>query len=171
MSVVKSEEKLFYTLEECGDGAFITWEAASQGTLYLVWSKTVVDGSMAHIKTGVPIPAHKYKTNGGKVEICKNIQNSPVLYYEGWCSFIKSGKQFKSTFTLENDRGPKSIQILLRNPSNIIEKVLIGRPYDLTLFTQVGVVPLACTDFNVASMAEHQFSHAVTRNRGAAMAM
>lgn len=59
----------------------MTFSPASQGTLFINWSETPVDGALAYFKPNKTVPKFKFTTNGGKSELIRNIQGPQIKRY------------------------------------------------------------------------------------------
>eukprot|EP00920_Eleutheroschizon_duboscqi_P032433 GHVT01078327.1.p1 GENE.GHVT01078327.1~~GHVT01078327.1.p1 ORF type:complete len:162 (+),score=6.26 GHVT01078327.1:2039-2524(+) len=135
------------TMTDLGEGAYLTFDPASQGTMFLQWSKEHVNGALAFIRPGKPVPTFKFKQNGGKSELIRNMQQDHTKYYHGWCSFVKVGKQYDGTyFLLSSGAPPRPIQVVF-NVKNSLISVEADREYHLGDVDAVSVVPRDNTDF------------------------
>ena len=54
-------------------GCYLTFSEASQGTLFLHWSETPVAGALAFFEPRKNVPAFKYKSNGGRSELIREM--------------------------------------------------------------------------------------------------
>ena len=54
-------------------GCYLTFSEASQGTLFLHWSETPVAGALAFFEPRKTVPAFKYKSNGGRSELIREM--------------------------------------------------------------------------------------------------
>lgn len=71
----------------------------------MVWSETGdVKNALASFHPRKPVPAHKYTTNKGRVELIKqaNLGVHKKRYLEGWCQFVKAAKQNDAVLVLKS---------------------------------------------------------------------
>ena len=54
-------------------GCYLMFSEASQGTLFLHWSETPVAGALAFFEPRKNVPAFKYKSNGGRSELIREM--------------------------------------------------------------------------------------------------
>ena len=71
-------------------GGYLVYTPDALGTLTLQWSETKVEGALAFFSAGKPIPPFKFKTNQGRFQLQKGVDDK-TKFYEGWGAFMKEG--------------------------------------------------------------------------------
>lgn len=141
---------------DVGEGGYLTFDASSQGTLFMTWSKTPVDGALAYFKPTKVVPQFKY-LRSGKSELVRNIQQDHKQYNQGWCSFAKTCKQFEGSLQLLEGAGPKDVALLYNMNSNDIIRAEVGKPMDMSKVSAVACVPKDVSDFTCKTMVMNLF--------------
>lgn len=83
-----------------GQGCYLTYSDASNGTLFLNWSKASVGGALAYFKPTKTVAAFKFTTQGGREELTRGTDNTPKNLYQGWCNYLKMAREYKAEVTL-----------------------------------------------------------------------
>lgn len=92
------------TVEQKGEmGCYLTVAEASNGCMFLNWSKSEVGGHIAYFKPTKSVPAFKFKAKGGKDELTRGTDSHKKNYYEGWCNYVKLAKEYKSLLLYRGD--------------------------------------------------------------------
>jgi len=78
-----------------GEGAYLTFDPVSGGTLFIHWSKEEVRGALLYAVPKKNVPAFKYKGNP-KSEIVRDLQTDKKKWYRGCCEFVKAVKIYDS---------------------------------------------------------------------------
>eukprot|EP00922_Rhytidocystis_sp_ex-Travisia-forbesii_P019455 GHVS01028800.1.p1 GENE.GHVS01028800.1~~GHVS01028800.1.p1 ORF type:complete len:160 (+),score=24.63 GHVS01028800.1:182-661(+) len=149
-----------------GEGAYMKFDPASQGTLLLLWSKTPVEDALASMNPSKKVPPFKYTTNGGKSEIVRNIQTDHKKYYSGWCSFIKLCKQFDGELLILDTPGPKDVKVILNKNDNTVVMVEINKKVNLSNVGAVACVPKDAQEFNCQTMTQQLFLEKASEKGG-----
>lgn len=120
-------------------GGYLIASEQNQGTLVLVWSETPVKGALASFHPRAPVPAHKYKTNNGRVELMRqaNLGVGKKNYLQGWCQFVKTAKQHDSTLVVRTDL----VHVHLHEKSSKVVDVVPGKLTEVGKADGVAVVP------------------------------
>merc|ERR1712130_116845 len=125
------------TVEQKGGmGCYLTADDSSNGSLYLNWKSSALDNSLAFFLPTKSVPKFKFKKNGGKEELTRNTSVKKENAYQGWCNFIKLGKEYKSVFEFSTE----DVRVFSLEGSKItcLER---GESYDLTKIDVVAVIP------------------------------
>ena len=89
--MVEEEEKIgrcFLVFSESNGGCFLT-----------KWSFVSVEGALASFVPSDVVPGHRYTTNGGISELCRNVGGPNVKkFFGGWLSFIRMGMNYEGGF-------------------------------------------------------------------------
>jgi len=130
------------SVEQKGEmGCYLTLTSSSNGSMFLNWSHTKVDGSVAYFKPTKSVPAFKFKTKGGKSELTRGTDNSAKNLYTGWVNYCKLCKEYKGTFVLKAT--DTAIWTLTGSKPFRIPQ---GEPVDLTTVETVAAVPGKASD-------------------------
>lgn len=154
MSIVRADSR---PLEENAQGAYLTFDASSQGVLFLNWSKKSVPKSLMYFKPVTPVPEFKYKTYGGKTELVRGCQGEVRKYYQGWCAFFKVVKQFAGEVTFIENGGPIEVQICLHLSDNSVLRLEVGKAYSLKGVVAVAALPRDSLALDAKSFVPKQF--------------
>jgi hypothetical protein len=144
-----------------GDGIYITQEYASEGTFYLNYSKTPVDGAIAFIKSGAAIAGFKYKQNGGKKEFARQIGGVfRKNYCRAWTGFFKMARDLKGSIQVFSNR-VKDLSIWLCTPDakGNIKAFAFDAPFDPTSVLGMAFMSKGTTLFNVQTMEPGNFAN------------
>lgn len=87
MSIVRKDSK---PIENDEEGAYLSFDIASQGTLFLTWSKHCVPSAFMHFRPRKPVAGFKFTTNQGRTELIRDCQKDNKRYFQGWCAFMKA---------------------------------------------------------------------------------
>lgn len=89
-------------MAELGSGCYLTFSPASQGTLFINWSETPVDGALAFFRPNKTVPKFKFTTNGGRSELIRTIQGPQIKrYFQVLRLLSHDGKQRASLTVIE----------------------------------------------------------------------
>lgn len=140
-------------------GAYLIFDSASNGSLLIQWKNEPVPGALAFIKPGKTIPEFKYKNNGGKSEIIRNLQTDKKLFFSGIGQFIKEAKDIKGEVCLLPDidrTSPIKIDVYyLKNNSVNVAK--IGTPFSISDASAVCIMPRGTSSLTVKTMERQLF--------------
>merc|ERR1719277_2019546 len=75
-------------------GAYLVFSPSMQGIMYMVWSKTKVEGALAYGKPAVKVPEFKFARDG-RWELYQNINGNKSSYYLAWAMFVKGCAKFE----------------------------------------------------------------------------
>jgi hypothetical protein len=83
---------------------YLTFDAASGGTLSYTWSVPVLPKALAFFRPTKPVPAFKLTQNAGRNEIIRNLQGGTgegmKRYLSGWLQFLKLARDFAGALTV-----------------------------------------------------------------------
>lgn len=118
------------------EGCYLTYADASNGSLFLHWSKTVVsDGVLAFFKSGKPVAGFKFTKQGGREELTRETNSKVKNYFEGWCNYVKMAKEYGGEFTLADyEVGLYFLQ------GSSLSRVEVGAPQSLAKVDAVAVI-------------------------------
>ena len=99
-----AESELAKHAEQFG-GCFLVYSEENQGTLRNQWSETEVEGALAVLRPGKPVPKHKYTHNQGRSDILKqaNLGVHKQRHCKGFAQFLKSGRNFEARFVVRSE--------------------------------------------------------------------
>ena len=89
--------------EKIGMGCYLTFDDASQGSLFIHWSETPIPGAWAFFSPGKEIPKFKFKQNGGRNELarqCGGVFKKNL--HAAWCSYAKMCRECNGKLLLVN---------------------------------------------------------------------
>ncbi|EPR63118.1 hypothetical protein TGPRC2_276930 [Toxoplasma gondii TgCatPRC2] len=152
-------------------GGYLLFHPASNGTLFLVWSEREVDKAMAFFEPKKSVPGFKFKVNGGRQEIFRNLLNDKKNYYEGWCQFFKTAVEFNGECRLlaGADTAPLKVTVAFLYGTTV-KKLTQTQTLSTSGVVAIGCVPMAQTTFDVRTMHRELFLGSA-RQSGAALAL
>eukprot|EP01060_Flectonema_neradi_P015137 TRINITY_DN21812_c0_g1_i1.p1 TRINITY_DN21812_c0_g1~~TRINITY_DN21812_c0_g1_i1.p1 ORF type:complete len:304 (+),score=56.22 TRINITY_DN21812_c0_g1_i1:43-912(+) len=118
-----------------GPAMYLTEEAAANGTMFVVYSKTEVKDAIAYAKPSKPIPGFKFNTGGGKTQLVQGTSDRSN-FMRGVAAFVKTSKTFLSEIDYKSTH---NITIYVHFASNAVEKAVPG-----TLLSVDGMDAVAC---------------------------
>lgn len=167
MSIVRKDSK---PIENDEEGAYLSFDTASQGTLFLTWSKHSVPGAFMHFRSRKPVPGFKFTTNQGRTELIRDCQKDNRRYFQGWCAFMKAVRAFDGEVTLIETSGPLKTQVWLhKSEGNEVIKMEIGHAYELNGVSAVAVTPFENADLNAKTLTCSLFKEKAERVGSALM--
>jgi hypothetical protein len=116
-----------YNTGVSGGGCFLTYAEASNGSLFLNWSKTPVQGALAAFQAGKPVADHKYKSNSGREELTRGTDSTPKNGYQGWCNFLKLAREYNGTVTVFT----KDVRVCVHDDSNTLKMIKPGESFEV----------------------------------------
>lgn len=123
-------------------GCYLTAEDASNGSLFLNWSETAINNSLAYFKPTKSVPKFKFKSKGGKNELTRNTSSNRKNFYEGWCNYIKLAKEYKSQFRYAS----MDVRIYEQTGSKV-SMIPRGTLTDLSKMSVIAAIPGSSTIF------------------------
>lgn len=106
-------------------GCYLTFESTSEGTMFLNWSETHVEGALAYLRPGKPVPKFKFVSNGGKSELIRSLRSGSgqgmKRYFEGWVQFLKLAREQEAQLVVWNDKDVALYFLDNENTVNLIE--------------------------------------------------
>mmetsp|Transcript_13791 Transcript_13791/g.55186 ORF Transcript_13791/g.55186 Transcript_13791/m.55186 type:complete len:165 (+) Transcript_13791:79-573(+) len=158
-------------------GAYLTFDPASQGTLFVHWSETAVDGALAFFEPRKSVPAFKFKQNAGRSELIREMSGGTgeriKRYYSGWCQFVKLAKSFDGCLTMHSyDVVPRCDVYLLdgsKDEDNVV-RVDADAPLVLAPYAVCGAVPHPNPCYAATTMSPAYFT-SVGNREGVALAI
>eukprot|EP00808_Paulinella_micropora_P019087 g15506.t1 len=141
--------------ESTEDGCYLTFDSASQGTLFTTWSKTKVEGAVAFIAPGKAVPGFKYKQKGGRAELMRPCGGVHVKnLYQGYGMFAKLCRDVDGTLFILDD----SVQVYLSLVGGTVKLVETGSGHKFDGKEKaVAVIPKANDTFQVGKMEKGLF--------------
>ena len=117
-------------------GCYLTFSEASQGTLFLHWSETPVAGALAFFEPRKNVPAFKYKSNGGRSELIREMSGGTgeriKRFYTGICQYVKLAKSFDAAVVFYEHGTLPAVEIALidgaKSDYNVVRVRLQRRP-------------------------------------------
>ncbi|ANQ05954.1 Uncharacterized protein PCOAH_00002450 [Plasmodium coatneyi] len=140
-------------------GAYLTFDNASNGSLFIVWKKEKVDGALMFIKPTKAVPEFKFTSNSGKSELIRNLQSDKKLFYSGVCQFIKKAKEINGEVTLLahfNDTFPIKVNVYFLKGNNVVP-LSVDVSFDLDGVDAVSVLPHGSSSLQVKTMKKDMF--------------
>lgn len=84
---------------------YLVFDVANLGTLHSVWSHDPVPDALAVVHPTVSQPSFKFTLRGGRSEVIRKIRDDKKRLMQGWCEFIKIGKETSGRFELLGTEG------------------------------------------------------------------
>ena len=146
-------------------GCYMTFEPVSQGTLFVHWSETPIEGAIAFFAPRKNVPGFKFKQNGGRSELIREMSGGTggriKRYYSGWCQFIKLAKQFDAAFVMNAFDCLPMVDIALIDGAKESENIItveVGAPVEsLATVSAVGTVPHPNPCFTATTFSQAYF--------------
>ncbi|PFH35068.1 hypothetical protein BESB_059550 [Besnoitia besnoiti] len=162
MSILRHDSR---PIVDDAEGAYLTFDCCSQGTIVLTWSKKAVPHAFVYFHPRKPVANFKFTTNGGRTQLATNVQKDPRRYYQGICAFLKTVKQFDGELTvIDQNEGPKPVAVVLHIAgTNGVVKCEKGVAYDIGQVDIVGVVPLDSSEFDCKTLTSSLFREKAER--------
>lgn len=161
MSIVRKDSK---PIENDEEGAYLWFDIASQGTLFLTWSRHSVPNAFMHFRPRKPVAGFKFTTNQGRTELIRDCQKDNKRYYQGWCAFMKAVRAFDGEVTLIDTTGPLKTQVWLHKAEgNEVIKMELGHAYELNGVDAVAVTPFDNAALNSKTLTCNLFQEKAER--------
>ena len=149
---------------DLGMGAYLTFTAASAGTLFLNWSHEPVEGALAYFRPQKNVPKFKFKKNGGRSEILRDCAMMKIKrHYSGWCQFVKLAKSFQGEIVILSE----DLRVHVNHAGPVVE-LTRGQFFSLDEAVAVSVLNRANDAFSVQTMIKSLFIE-VGNQHGAAL--
>jgi len=110
-----------------GGGCYLTYVEASNGSLFLTWSKDPIKGALSFFAPGKPVPGHKFTSNGGREELTRGTDSTPKNGFQGWCNYLKLAREFNGAVTVNT----KDVTVCVHDDNNKINKIAPGVSFTL----------------------------------------
>ncbi|KAL8430543.1 hypothetical protein Efla_000488 [Eimeria flavescens] len=152
-------------------GGYLTFDGASNGTLFIVWSVSPVEGALAFFEPKKTVPDFKFKDNGGKSEIIRNLMEDKSKYYNGWCQFFKTAAECHGVCRLlpGAESAPLKVEVAFLDGSRVL-RLHPGSELSARNMTAVGCIPKGDNAFEVQTLAKDVFLRQA-RKGGAAITL
>ncbi|SBS80150.1 conserved Plasmodium protein, unknown function [Plasmodium ovale] len=140
-------------------GAYLTFDNASNGSLFIVWKKEKVENALLFIKPTRSVPEFKFTSNSGKSELIRNLQSDKKLFYSGLCQFIKEAKDIKGELTLLphlDNSFPIKVSVYSLKGNNVVQ-LKVGEPFSLDGVDAMSVLPNGSSSLQVKTMKKDMF--------------
>lgn len=150
-------------------GAYLTFDGASNGTLFINWSHTPVAGAMAFFEPKKAVAEFKYKDKGGKSEIVRNMMQDKTKYYDGWCQFFKVAVEQHGMCKIlpGADQAPLKVEVAFLDGTKVI-RLENGAVYSAKNMAAIGCIPKGDPGFQAQTLAKDVFIRNARRG-GAAL--
>lgn len=135
-----------------GAGCYLTYDPASNGSLWIFWSMTPVKGALAFFAPGKHVAPHKFKSNAGREELTRKTDSVPKNLYEAWCNYLKLAREYIAEVTLSTDQ----VQVLVHDGKSI-DKKKAGSSFNFNSIVDCAV--------GVHAMQEQVFGASLTTGR------
>ncbi|XP_022589359.2 uncharacterized protein LOC34620672 [Cyclospora cayetanensis] len=149
-------------------GAYLTFDGASNGTLFIVWSATPVEGAMAFFEPKKAVAEFKYKDKGGKSEIVRNLMQDKAKYYDGWCQFFKAAAEQHGVCRLlpGAEEAPLKVEVAFLDGTKVL-RLENGKELPAKNMAAIGCVPRGDPGFQAQTLAKDVFLRNARRGGGA----
>jgi hypothetical protein len=144
---------------------YLKWEEVNQGTLFIVWSrKDDATDALAVFEPSKPVPAFKFKNNGGKSELLREAAGGggpyTKRYYQGLCTFVKQARQLDAKLMLLSETIPA--QVVMNRDDHSVQRLACQQWYSVGCTAHPAPLAVAAihpskTDFEVQNMEIAQF--------------
>jgi len=151
---------------------YLTFDLASNGTLFTHWSQTPVPDALASFTPSKPIPKFKFTQNAGRTELIRTI-NGPNLprYYQGWVQFVKMARENDAEFMVlkgeQFTQAPVALYIVTKNTD--VSRIAENTPATLGDVASVSAVHPSNMSYGVKKMNVALFRETAESSKGAAI--
>jgi len=151
---------------------YLTFDLASNGTLFTHWSQTPVPDALASFTPSKPVPKFKFTQNAGRSELIRTI-NGPNIprYYQGWTQFVKLAKENDAQFAIlkgeQFTQAPVALYIVNKNTE--VGRIPENSTVTLEDVAAVVAVHPANLSFGVKKMNVALFRETAETSKGAAI--
>ncbi|GBG25701.1 Hypothetical Protein FCC1311_019202 [Hondaea fermentalgiana] len=153
------------------EGCYLTFDTVSEGTLFLNWSETHVSGAVAFFRPGKPVAKFKYKQNGGKSELIRNLRGGTgkgmKRYYQGWTQFVKLARDNQSELVIWNKQNEVGVYFL--DKDNAVRVLESNRPIDTQLIHAIAVMAPGNSTFSGVNTMTRDYFAGTGNREGAAL--
>jgi hypothetical protein len=109
----------------------------SEGTLFVNWSDRPVAEALVYFMPKKPVPAFKYKENGGRSELIRGFRGSTRnRFFDGFCQFYKQCRDLDGVITLLSP----VVKVYVRSKDGLISQIPLGVPIPLDKIHAVSCV-------------------------------
>ncbi len=142
---------------------YLEFTEASAGSFFAHWSEEPVEGALAKFVPAKPIPKFKFKTHGGRSEICRGIAGGNKQgFYKGWASFVRQAFANNATFTFLKNAEANPVGVYLCKADTTVHRCETGAEVALSKeaqdgFKAVGVLHEANNSLSVQKMLPSLF--------------
>jgi hypothetical protein len=142
--------------KEDGHGyCYLTYDGASNGTMYLNWKQSQWSGdSWAYIKCGKPVAKFKFTNFGGKSELLRDCAQAHAdRQFTGWTHFVKLCKDQKGELIINTS----DVKIYLVDNKANVSRLETGKAYTLDNIEGVAAVGKDNSSLDVQGMEKFSF--------------
>ena len=139
--------------------------------VYAHRSEAPVAGALAFFEPRKTVPAFKYKSNGGRSELIREMSGGTgeriKRFYTGLCQFVKLAKSFDAALVFYEHGTLPSVEIALIDGSksdyNVVRVATNAPVESLASVTAVGVAPGASDAFAASTFSREYFISTATK--------
>jgi len=141
--------------EEGSGYCYMTYDSASNGTMYLNWKAKEWDGDcLAYMKVGKPVPKFKFTNFGGKSELLRDCAQAHVdRQFIGWTHFVKMAKDQKAELVIKST----DVKIYFVDDKASVSRLEVGKTYTLDGIEGVSAVGKDNSALDVQGMEKFSF--------------
>ncbi|CRH03162.1 conserved Plasmodium protein, unknown function [Plasmodium relictum] len=140
-------------------GAYLIFDSASNGSLFIVWKREKVENALMFIKPTKPVPEFKFTNHNGKSELIRNLQSDKKLFYSGLCQFIKEARDIKGEVSLLphlDESSPIKVDIYFLKGNNV-SSVKVGTSFFAHEVDAVSILPKGSSSLMVKTIKKDMF--------------
>ena len=155
---------------EAGPGrCYLLFSESNGGSFWLQWSREEVEGALASFTPEEEVPAHKYATNGGRSELCREAGGPNVKkFYRGWLSFIKTASEYGAPLRFLANVEKQPVAIYTNSAAMRVGSIGVGWEMGFGDLIGVAVVGKLASGFGVTTLQKDMFQQ-LGEKVGAAM--
>jgi len=148
-------------------GAYLTYREIQHGTVTVQWSNIEIEGALAFISPGKPVPPFKF-TPGSKRETRSTGDHTKMTFRNAWASFVKMGKQYDGHLVLTDDA---PLDVVLLAGDNTVVRLKAGDSAELSGMVKVAAISADSGSFTNDNLAPALFIDTAREAQSAALNM
>jgi hypothetical protein len=146
----------------------LTFDTVSEGTLFIIWSETPVPDALAYFTPSKPVPAFKYKKDGGRSELIRGFRGSTRhRFFDGFCQFFKQCRDLEGSVSLLCP----IVRIFVRSNEGVISPFPLGELIPLHKIHAVAAVGSADTSFDGVDRLSQDYFLGTGTKQGGSLAL
>jgi len=150
---------------------YLTFDQASNGSLFTHWSQTPVPDALCKYTPTNEVAKFKYTQNGGRNELIRTMNGPNVQrFYLGWVQFFKAAKENDAeVVVLLGEKAPAPLAVYIVNKDTSVSRVQENTPFKLDNVGAIAAVNPSVSVYGVQKMNVALFREHADAAKGAAI--